>query len=212
MRVDNAGSAAHAAQLAAYRVRNLGSVSVGERQGTAGGQQLRVLDRRDAVPARQAQLLPRAPLGAPAPSAPDSTPTNPGIQSLRTAGQSGNGLPGMYGQSHLDAILAAWGAAPGDERYQLGADVDGSGTVDFRDITFVHANWGKKAPEVPGSTPDSTPRSYGKQHIDAALKAFGATKGDSRYSALADADGNGLVDFRDVTYVNANWGRTIATA
>lgn len=209
MRIDSTGSATHAAQLAASRLRQQGSVSVGDRKGVANGQQFRVIDRKEAIAAQKAQIPPAFAQGTTGIGASSSTPA---VQSLRMPSETGNAIPGTYGQSHLDAIMAAWGATSGDERYQLAADVDGSGTVDFKDVTFVQANWGKKAPEVPGSTPDSSPRTYGQQHIDAALKAFGATKGDSRYSAMADADGNGVVDFKDVTYVNANWGRTIATA
>lgn len=50
-------------------------------------------------------------------------------------------------------------------------------------------------------------RTFGQQDLEAINKSFGARIGGDNYSAGADADGNGVVDFKDITHVLGNWGK-----
>lgn len=59
----------------------------------------------------------------------------------------------------------------------------------------------------PPSQP-SAPRSFGQTDLDMIRDHFGAKQGDKNFNAEADADGNGTIDFRDMTHVLSHWGQT----
>jgi hypothetical protein len=66
------------------------------------------------------------------------------------------------------------------------------------------------APAPAGDAPatQGTPKTFGQADLDAIRDAFGARLGDSNYSQDADTDGNGIIDFKDMTQVLSNWGQT----
>lgn len=115
--------------------------------------------------------------------------------------------PRLFGQSTLDLIGKAFGTRTGEEGFSLEADANGDGLVNFSDHTYVLANWGKPtgAAEPQGQAPE-TPSTFGQATLDAINAAFGARTGDDRFSANADANGDGVVNFSDQTHVLANWG------
>lgn len=49
---------------------------------------------------------------------------------------------------------------------------------------------------------------FGQSDLDAINGSFGRRSGEEGFSEQADADGNGIIDFRDMTHVLANWGQT----
>ncbi|MBL8745579.1 MAG: hypothetical protein JNK58_04390 [Phycisphaerae bacterium] len=53
-----------------------------------------------------------------------------------------------------------------------------------------------------------TSATFGQSDLDAIREHFGSRAGDEGFNAQADADGNGVVDFGDMTHVLANWGQT----
>jgi hypothetical protein len=105
-------------------------------------------------------------------------------------------------QSTIDLIGQLFGRSSGDEGFSSDADVDGNGVINFADQTAALANWG----QTRETTTPPQPRVYDQSVIDAIQTAFGARLGDENYSLDADADGNGVVNFTDQTYVRANWG------
>lgn len=148
-----------------------------------------------ATPAGGAETVPQ-----PTPTAPSATPA----AAAETVPQRTEAR--IYGQSDLDAVKKAFGSKAGEERFDAAADIDGNGVVDFQDNTAIFTRWGS-APE--GTTPGSTepPATFGQAHLDAVKKSFGAKQGDANYDAAADADGNGVIDFRDTTHILTNWGQ-----
>lgn len=58
------------------------------------------------------------------------------------------------------------------------------------------------------NAPQGTPQTFGQNTLDLVRQHYGARKEDENYSAEADADGNGVIDFKDMTHVLANWGQT----
>lgn len=113
----------------------------------------------------------------------------------------------VYGQKDLDAVAAAWGASRGDRSYNTIADANSDGVVNFDDQNFIITNWGQPVPDaVPLPEPDlSGP--FAQAHIDAAKERFGAKVGEERYLQDADANGDGVIDFNDITHVITNWGQ-----
>lgn len=61
-------------------------------------------------------------------------------------------------------------------------------------------------PSIAAETP-AAPRVFGQTDLDLIRDHFGLTAQDKGFSAEADADGNGVIDFRDLTHVLANWGQ-----
>jgi hypothetical protein len=61
---------------------------------------------------------------------------------------------------------------------------------------------------VTPEAPQGTPRTFGQSTLELVREHFGARKEDENYNFEADADGNGVIDFKDMTYVLANWGQT----
>lgn len=60
---------------------------------------------------------------------------------------------------------------------------------------------------IEAGAPTVSARTFGQSDLDAIQKSFGARVGDNAYSEEADANGDGVIDFRDYTHVLANWGR-----
>jgi hypothetical protein len=56
--------------------------------------------------------------------------------------------------------------------------------------------------------PQGAPLTFGQSTLDLVREHFGARKEDENYNFEADADGNGVIDFKDMTHVLANWGQT----
>lgn len=56
--------------------------------------------------------------------------------------------------------------------------------------------------------PQGTPRTFGQSTLELVREHFGARKEDDNFNFEADADGNGVIDFKDMTHVLANWGQT----
>lgn len=63
------------------------------------------------------------------------------------------------------------------------------------------------APEAAAAS-RGTQATFGQSDLDAIRDSFGRRTGDEGFSEQADADGNGVIDFRDMTHVLANWGQT----
>ncbi len=94
---------------------------------------------RAALAQSRAPAAQNAPnLQATEPTGKDAKPTAP-----LTPAAAPRGLPAAYGQLDLDAIRQHFGTKTGDENFYSGADSDGNGVVDFRDMTHVLANWGQ---------------------------------------------------------------------
>lgn len=110
---------------------------------------------------------------------------------------------GPITQSTIDLIGQLFGKSAGDEGFSSDADVDGNGVINFADQTAALANWG----QTRQTTTPPQPRVYDQSVVDAIQASFGARVGDENYSLDADADGNGVVNFTDQTYVLSNWGR-----
>lgn len=64
------------------------------------------------------------------------------------------------------------------------------------------------APNRISAGPDVAPRTIGQQDLDLVRSLFGATKNEERFNNDADFDGNGIIDFKDVTHVLSRWGQT----
>jgi len=116
--------------------------------------------------------------------------------------------PRVYGEKDLDAVKAAWGSRRGDRAYTAAGDANNDGVVNFQDNTYILSNWGTPVPTDRGdldSTPDlSGP--FGQEHVDAVTANFGAKAGEDRYTQDADANGDGVIDFGDITHILSNWG------
>lgn len=52
-------------------------------------------------------------------------------------------------------------------------------------------------------------RVYGQKDLDAVTAAWGATRGDRTYSAAADPNNDGVVNFDDQNFILANWGQPV---
>lgn len=113
----------------------------------------------------------------------------------------------LYGDVDLAAVQSGWGASIGDRAYSVLADANGDGTVNFDDQNFILANWGQAAPSSQDSASTLT-GPIGQQQLDAAQAAFGARSGDANFVQGADANGDGVIDFNDITQLLANWGQT----
>lgn len=143
-----------------------------------------------------------APAESPAQETPAAAPASNEIKGFEQ-----NLTKRVYGQQDLDAVTAAWGATRGDRAYNTVADANGDGTVNFDDQNFILANWGKP---VIGGEPLPAPDLSGpfaQQHLDAVKERFGAKAGEERYLEDADANGDGVIDFNDITHVITNWGQ-----
>lgn len=113
----------------------------------------------------------------------------------------------LYGDADLAAVQSAWGASSGDRAYNALADANGDGIVNFDDQNYILANWGQAAPSNQDSASTLT-GPIGQQHLDAAQAAFGARAGEANFVQGADANGDGVIDFNDITQLLANWGQT----
>lgn len=60
---------------------------------------------------------------------------------------------------------------------------------------------------APETEAPAAPSVFGQTDLDLVNSTFGTRTGDKNFSSQADADGNGVVDFRDMTHVLANWGQ-----
>jgi hypothetical protein len=95
--------------------------------------------------------------------------------------------------------------SPTDHGGQIGGGLPAP-TVKPKPETPVAASSQSVAPET--TEPSDAPAVFGQADLDSVRSSFGARTGDKNYSTQADADGNGVVDFRDLTHVLANWGQT----
>lgn len=109
-----------------------------------------------------------------------------------------------FGEAHLEAIRGAFGSVKGQEGYTEFADANGDGIVDFNDTTHVLANWGKTSGEN-----TALPNVYGPEHLEIVKGLLGAQEGDDRYAATADPNGDGVIDFNDITFILSNWGKPV---
>lgn len=119
---------------------------------------------------------------------------------------------GVYGQDQLDAINEFFGAKTGDSRFQNAVDFNNDGSINFSDITYVLSKWGEALPADQQVMPQpdlSGP--FGKKHLDAVNEFFGKSLGDEGFLAQADANGDGTINFSDITHILSNWGQPTET-
>lgn len=103
---------------------------------------------RAATPAAPAApvIAPAAPAATPA-AAPAAAPTAPVLEETASPETTSSPeSPRRYGTVDLEIVRSAFGAKKGDERYTADADLDGNGTVDFKDFTQVLSSWGQIKP------------------------------------------------------------------
>ena len=96
----------------------------------------------------------------------------------------------------LHLLLAVWGSTCGT---RLVGDVDGSGLVDFADLSRVLGAFGQSTPQADFDR-DGVVDSV---DLDLLIANWGRTLGRR---LLGDVDGNDLVDVRDLVAVLGGWG------
>jgi Ca2+-binding EF-hand superfamily protein len=129
----------------------------------------------------------------------------------------------VFNQSHLDGLLASFGARSGDASYDPAFDHNGDGVIDFSDLNNVLSNFeppateqpaaqgaapGAQAPVAPaeaeepaGATPAPAPadgETFGPGDLSGLLQAFGRRAGEQGYDARFDINSDGVVDFSDL--------------
>lgn len=167
-------------------------------------------DRAAQVPAAPVATTASAPTTSPAAPAAPAASARPDVSTTDAAPietpATTQPVPasgaGPINLSTIDLIGQLFGKSAGDEGFSSDADIDGNGVINFADQTAALANWG----QTRQTTTPPQPRVYDQSVIDAIQASFGARVGDENYSLDADADGNGVVNFTDQTYVRANWG------
>jgi len=191
---------------------------VSQRQN-GGPSAYRIMNRADAVAQRKlsiaqpspgaAQTPPTAQITAPPESA-ASAPALPSIlqspllTKIPSTPTPGDSTLGTYGDLHLKAVKNAFGAVQGDDRYNAVADANSDGVVDFDDTTHILSNWGKP---VTGSS--QAPAVFNEDYLALVQANMGAKAGEDRFTSASDANGDGVVDFDDITHVLANWGKPV---
>lgn len=162
-----------------------------------------VLSRAEAA-GKVAQRAPASAIDAKADPIlhPPTTKLDPQFQT-----EAAEAAPRVYGEKDLAAIQAAWGATRGDRSYSALADANNDGVVNFDDHNFVLARWGQPVENPEAQEGSDLTGPFGQVHLDAVKERFGAKLGESRYAADADPNGDGVIDFNDITYIISNWGQ-----
>ncbi|HBS29108.1 MAG TPA: hypothetical protein DEB06_06575 [Phycisphaerales bacterium] len=156
-------------------------------------------DAQRSRPQRAETAPQRTISGAPAPPSPALN-----ASATRTPDTLTDPALSTFGKVHLAAIQNGFGATKGGAGYSTLADANSDGVVDFNDTSHVLANWGKPASGTP-----QAPATYGKDFLALVQENLGAKAGDDRFSTASDANGDGVVDFDDITHVLANWGKPV---
>jgi len=112
----------------------------------------------------------------------------------RDAGEA----PSDTGPVDKAAVLAAWGAREGDERYDAALDVDGDGVIGSADLAHTLGAWRDGSTSAEGGGPVKSAAEAREEAIQELLKAWGAKFGRSGFDAKHDLDGNGVIGSADL--------------
>lgn len=141
---------------------------------------------------------PKAKLSAP------KSPLEP--QTASTSGTTN--ASGVFGQDQLDAVNSLFGTQTGDRGFETSVDYNNDGSIDFSDITYILSKWGEALPADQQVIPQpDLGGPFGQNHLDAVNEFFGKSFGDDGFLAQADANGDGTINFSDITHILSNWGK-----
>ncbi|TVQ30656.1 MAG: hypothetical protein EA376_12430 [Phycisphaeraceae bacterium] len=107
-----------------------------------------------------------------------------------------------FTESDRDALLAAWGARVGDERYNPEYDLTGDGMIGAADLAALLSRFSTEAPAGPAPIDDAAPGSDAEltleQMISELRSMWGARTGSERYDPRYDLDGDGVIGSGDL--------------
>ncbi|TVQ63410.1 MAG: hypothetical protein EA379_04010 [Phycisphaerales bacterium] len=106
-----------------------------------------------------------------------------------------------FTQADLDAAIAAMGATTGQEHFNAKLDINGDGVIDFNDLTHILANMQPQQPPEPV---------FGMNDLQGLIGAYGAAKGDNNFNPAWDLNGDGLIDFNDLSAMLASFEAPVA--
>lgn len=128
--------------------------------------------------------------------------------------------PRTYSPADRDALLAAWGARPGEQRFSSEYDLDGDGQIGSRDLALLLGNFQDEATSAPASgggqpaptQPGQEPALPESPDLTAIRAAWNTRAGEPGYDPTLDFDGDGRIGSADLALFLGGANRPAAPA